>query len=81
MLDIDLKFIKSLRNKSEKPIIIVPKKVVKLAVNRNKIKRQIRNILQLKQIKKCIVKYKTKENKPNFNELKDIINSKIEKNN
>ena len=43
-------------NKSGKVKIIVPKKNVKLAVNRNKIKRQIRAILQKHNISTgCVI--------------------------
>ena len=64
---------------SKKPIIIIPKKNVKLANKRNKIRRQIRAILQQSRCfkERIIVKYLEKNFKPDFQELKQEILSGI----
>ena len=63
-------------------IIVVPKKNVKLANKRNKIRRQIRAILLEKKIffdKKIIIKYLEQNESPNFQKLKDCILTNIKK--
>ena len=70
-----------LKNKKKilsKHIIIVPKRFVKKAVIRNKIKRQIRAILQKQKNSQYFIKYKTKQDKiPNYKEIEEFIVDKI----
>ena len=56
-MNIIVKKINSSLNKKNKPIIIIPKKYVKKATNRNRIRRQIRAILQKQHLKNVIIKY------------------------
>ena len=59
-------------NKSGKVKIIVPKKNVKLAVNRNKVKRQIRAILQKHKVSKGCVIFRDKQN-ATFEEIENSL--------
>lgn len=63
-----------IRQKKSRNKIVIPKKNVKKACCRNKIRRQIRAILHEKNIKNCFIKYDEKNNsKPKFDELKQAI--------
>ena len=79
MIKIEFHKIDKYKNKSAKPKIIIPKKNVKFAVNRNKIKRQIRAILALNNIYEGCIIYRDENTSPNFAELnttiKNIFNS------
>ena len=55
--------------RTQNNIIIIPKRCVKLACHRNKIRRQIKTILQATETKKKVVKYFDKEQKPLFKEV------------
>lgn len=66
-------------NKKNKPIIIIPKKYVKKANKRNKIRRQIRYILQNYKIKNLIIKYLEFNEKPKFTEINNILNNFLKK--
>lgn len=62
--------------KTNRPIIIIPKKNVKLANKRNKIRRQIRAIIRntgLAFDKKILIKYLDKNIIPDYKELKKTI--------
>ena len=62
--------------KINRPIIIIPKKNVKLANKRNKIRRQIRAIIRdagLAFDKKILIKYLDKNIIPDYKELKKTI--------
>ena len=62
--------------KINRPIIIIPKKNVKLANKRNKIRRQIRAIIHdtgLVFDKKILIKYLDKNIVPDYKELKKTI--------
>ena len=80
-MDIQFFLKKSSKNKQiasqtkykNKPIIIIPKKKVKKAYLRNKIRRQIRVILRQNDIKNCVVKYNDNDNRPNFNTLNSVL--------
>ena len=61
-------------------IIIIPKRIVKKTNKRNKIRRQIRAIMRDNNINKYFVKY-AEQNVLNFNEIKQIINDFIAKDN
>jgi ribonuclease P protein component len=64
----------------KKNIIIIPKKNIKQANKRNKIRRQIRAILtKNKEMlnKRIIIKYLDKNEKPIFKELEDSILTNI----
>ena len=65
------------KNKESKNIIIVPKKFIKRAVDRNKIRRRIRAILHQKNISGCIIKYFCNEMQ-SYNIIASTINSKVE---
>ncbi len=68
-------------NKRNKPTIIIPKKNVKTAVRRNKIRRQIRAILmQNKKKSNFIVKYFGKDSTPKFEDLKESVMKCLENN-
>ena len=60
------------QNKSGKVKIIVPKKNVKFAVNRNKIKRQIRAILQKHNISTGCVIFRDNKN-ATFEEIENSL--------
>ena len=64
-------------NKKNKPIIVIPKKYVKKATNRNKIRRQIRAILQKQHLKDVIIKYFCKEDLLSFQELKKYLENTL----
>lgn len=64
-------------NKKNKPIIIIPKKYVKKATNRNRIRRQIRAILQKQHLKDVIIKYFCKEDLLSFQELKKYLENTL----
>ena len=64
-------------NKKNKPIIIIPKKYVKKATNRNRIRRQIRAILQKQHLKDIIIKYFCKEDLLSFQELKKYLENTL----
>ena len=62
--------------KTNRPIIIIPKKNVKLANKRNKIRRQIRAIIRdtgLAFDKKILIKYLDNNIIPDYKELKKTI--------
>ena len=64
----------------EKVAIIIPKKNIKLANKRNKIRRQIRAILHKNKLifnKKLIIKYLEKNQKTEFKELEKTILTNI----
>ena len=64
----------------KKAIIIIPKKNIKLANKRNKIRRQIRAILHKNKLvydKELMIKYFEKLQKPEFKELEAAILTKI----
>ena len=73
MINIEFHIVEKYKNKSGKPKIIVPKKNVKLAVNRNKIKRQIKSILCSNKIKAGCIIYRDKNIHPDFTDLKRSI--------
>ena len=64
-------------NKKNKPIIIIPKKYVKKATNRNRIRRQIRAILKEQHLKDVIIKYLCKEDLLSFQELKKYLENTL----
>ena len=64
-------------NKKNKPIIIIPKKYVKKATNRNRIRRQIRAILKEQHLKDVIIKYFCKEDLLSFQELKKYLENTL----
>lgn len=80
-MDIQFFLEKSIKNKpialktkyKNKSVIIIPKKKVKKACLRNKIRRQIKVILHQNGIKNCIIKYNDNNNKPNFNKLNSTL--------
>ena len=59
--------------KTKKNIIIIPKKNVKLACRRNKIRRQIRAILYSLNKEAAFIKYLDKEQRPTFKSIKSAI--------
>lgn len=68
------------KNFKEKAAIIIPKKNIKLASKRNKIRRQIRAILHKNKLifnKKLIIKYLEKNQKTEFKELEKTILTNI----
>ena len=80
-MDIQFFLKKNIKNKQQisktkhkdKPIIIIPKKKVKKACLRNKIRRQIKVILHQNGITNCIIKYNDNNSKPNFNKLNSVL--------
>lgn len=64
-------------NKKNRPIIIIPKKYVKKATNRNRIRRQIRAILKEQHLKDVIIKYFCKEDLLSFQELKKYLENTL----
>ena len=76
-MNIIVKKINSSLNKKNKPIIIIPKKYVKKATNRNRIRRQIRAILQKQHLKNVIIKYFCKEDLLSFQELKKYLENTL----
>ena len=68
-----MKIIIEENKKTKKHIIIIPKKCVKLACRRNKIRRQIRAILQSLKAEPKFIKYLDREQKPRFKEVKSVI--------
>ncbi len=64
-------------NKNNRNKIVIPKKIVKKACCRNKIRRQIRAILHEMGIKNHLVKYKENNSKPKFSELKETVIEKM----
>lgn len=66
--------------KNKNCIIIIPKKNVRLASKRNKIRRQIRAIVRSLKVdvrKKIVIKYFDQNIQPNFQELKNTILTNI----
>ena len=59
-------------NKEKQILIIVPKKFIKRAVDRNKLRRRIKTILHQYKINSCVVKYFYNEVKT-YQEIKTII--------
>ena len=63
-------------NKEKQILIIVPKKFIKRAVDRNKLRRRIKAILHQYKINSCVVKYFYNEVKT-YQEIKTIIEEHI----
>ena len=63
-------------NKEKQILIIIPKKFIKKAVDRNKLRRRIKAILHQYKINSCVVKYFHNEVK-NYQEIKTIIEEYI----
>ena len=63
-------------NKEKQILIIIPKKFIKRAVDRNKLRRRIKAILHQYKINSCVVKYFHNEVK-NYQEIKTIIEEYI----
>ena len=59
-------------NKKKQILIIIPKKFIKRAVDRNKLRRRIKAILHQYKINSCVVKYFHNEVKT-YQEIKTII--------
>ena len=62
--------------KNKNILIIIPKKFIKKAVDRNKLRRRIKAILHQYKINSCVVKYFHNEVK-NYQEIKTIIEEYI----
>ena len=73
LIKLNYQVYKKKKDKKKKIIIIIPKKYIKKAVNRNKIRRRIKAVLNKKKIYFCVVKYL-------YNSLKSyqLIQEKIE---
>ena len=63
-------------NKEKQILIIIPKKFIKRAVDRNKLRRRIKAILHQYKINSCVVKYFHNEVKT-YQEIKTIIEEHI----
>ncbi len=67
-----------IKKTNQKNKILIPKKIIKKAVERNKVKRRIKHILReanQKEMTKIIIKKNIIEKK--FSELKNIIEKKL----
>ena len=68
---------KNTKSKIDKNIISIPKKIVKKANKRNKIRRQIKAILREKNVKNMFIQYVDLDEKPIFKTIKEEILKKI----